>query len=272
MYMYPRISIITIVKNGMPFVHGTINSVLSQTYQNIEYIIIDGVSTDGTRELVEGFVKEGGTIIFRSESDKGIAEAFNKGIALATGDYLLFLNSDDALANSEVIQEMVSQIIKNSYPTFLYGDCDILDRESSQILYRDVVTNFPQAIHHGAVLPHPSTFTNRHYFEKYGVFDIDYKIGMDFEWMIRGGLVERIIHIPLLVTLVRNGGLSGRVDQKKVVGEIIRALKKNGLITSRLAELQVRGYFAIRRYAKWILSASGLYEVFVGYRDGKKSV
>ena len=266
-----RISIITIVHNGLPFIEQTIKSVLTQTYKNIEYIVIDGVSTDGTQNSIEQYIREGAGIIYLSEPDKGISDAFNKGISLASGDYLLFLNSDDALASENVIQEVVVEIIRNNYPTFLYGDCEILDRQTSKILYRDIVTNFPQSILKGAVLPHPSSFTNRKYFDQYGAFDLNYKIAMDFEWMIRGGLVEKIVHVPLLVSLVRNGGLSGRVDQQKVANEIILALKKNGLITSYPMELRLRGYFAVRRLAKQILSSSGLYEVFASYRDGKKS-
>ena len=221
-----RISIITIVRNGLPFIEQTIKSVLTQTYKNIEYIVIDGVSTDGTQNSIEQYIREGAGIIYLSEPDKGISDAFNKGISLASGDYLLFLNSDDALASENVIQEVVVEIIRNNYPTFLYGDCEILDRQTSKILYRDIVTNFPQSILKGAVLPHPSSFTNRKYFDQYGAFDLNYKIAMDFEWMIRGGLVEKIVYVPLLVSLVRNGGLSGRVDQQKVANEIILALKK----------------------------------------------
>jgi glycosyltransferase involved in cell wall biosynthesis len=267
-----KISIITIVRNGFPFVEQTIKSVLAQTYKNIEYIVIDGVSTDGTQNSIEQFIKGGARIIYLSEPDKGISDAFNKGITLATGDYILFLNSDDALASENIIQEVVVEIIRNNYPTFLYGDCDILDRQTSKFLYRGIVTNFPQSILKGAVLPHPSMFTNRKYFDQYGVFDLSYKIAMDFEWMIRGGLAAEIVRAPLLVSLVRNGGLSGRVDQQKVVNEIVLALKKNVLIKSYPMDLRVRAYFALRRLAIHILSSSSLYEAFVSYKYGRKSV
>ena len=90
-----KISIITIVRNGMPFVEQTIKSVLVQTYKNIEYIVIDGASTDGTQAMIESRINDGARIVYRSESDAGIADGFNKGLSLATGDYLLFLNADD---------------------------------------------------------------------------------------------------------------------------------------------------------------------------------
>jgi glycosyltransferase involved in cell wall biosynthesis len=266
-----KISIITIVFNGIPFIEKTIKSVLAQTYQNIEYIVIDGASTDGTQNLIEQFIKDGAEIIYRSDPDKGISDAFNKGISLATGEYLLFLNSDDALAHIEVIQEVTAAIACNHFPIFLYGDCDILDRQTSKVLYRDIVTNFPQSVLKGAILPHPSLFTSKKYFDQYGVFDLNYKIAMDFEWMIRGGPEEKIVHVPLLVSSVRNGGLSGRVGQRKVADEIIAALKKNGLIENYSMELRIWSYFALRRFAKWILSELGLYGVLVNYRDCKKS-
>lgn len=267
-----KISIITVVRNGIPFIEQTIKSVLSQSYKDIEYIVIDGASTDGTIDLLGQYIFAGAKLKFLSEPDKGISDAFNKGISLARGDYLLFLNSDDSLANHTVIQEVVTQIIENNCPTFIYGDCNILDRESNQILYRDIVTDFPGSILKGVILPHPSLFTNKRYFQKYGLFDLNYQIAMDFEWMIRGGLKEKIVHVPLLVSAVRNGGLSGRVEKKIVAREILLALKKNGIVTSYFLELRVRGYFALRRFAKLILNSSGLYPIFISSRNAKKSI
>ena len=264
------ISVITAVRNGAPYFEETVKSVIHQSYQNFEYIVIDGGSTDDTLSIIKK--NDTGITNWISEPDMGISDAFNKGISLATGDYLLFLNSDDALAQNDVIEKVSSAIIANHFPTFLYGDCDILDRQTSEVLYRHIGTNFPPSILKGAILPHPSLFTSRKYFDQYGVFDLNFKIAMDFEWMIRGGLYEKIVHIPLLVSMVRNGGLSGRLGQQKVADEIILALKKNGLITSYFMELRIGGYFALRRFAKTVLSRLGLYGALTGYRHTKKSV
>jgi glycosyltransferase involved in cell wall biosynthesis len=260
----PKITIITVVRNGMPFIGQTIDSVLMQQYQKMEYIIVDGVSEDGTIDVIKA--RQSGIACWTSEKDDGIADAFNKGLSLATGDYLLFLNSDDALANAGVIAEIAERIVEKDYPLLIYGDCDVLDRDSSRHLYRASIQFSKAGMLRGQMLPHPSMFAHRHYFEKYGDFDRQFSIAMDYEWLLRGGQQERIVHVPLLVTNVRNGGISTR-DQSRVVNEIILALKKNGYLTSPWAELCVRGYFSVRSFLKAMLKAMGLYQIFAHFRN-----
>jgi glycosyltransferase involved in cell wall biosynthesis len=262
--IHPGISVITIVRNGMPFLEQTINSVLSQCYRNFEYIVIDGGSTDGTVDVIKS--RESGITKWVSEKDEGIADAFNKGLSLATGDYILFLNSDDALANPNVLGGMAEKIVENEFPALIYGDCDVLDRSSEQILYRAIIKFFPDGLRRGQMLPHPSLFTKRSYFEKYGAFDTQFKIAMDYEWLLRGGFKQRIVHVPLLVTNVRTGGIS-TLNQSLVVDEIVLALKKNGYISSRWAELKMRGYFYARSLTRFILNCVGLYTMFAYFRN-----
>jgi glycosyltransferase involved in cell wall biosynthesis len=260
----PKISIITIVRNGMPFVEQTIDSVLGQSYLNSEYIVIDGGSTDGTIGIIKS--REAGITRWVSEKDEGIADAFNEGLSFATGDYLLFLNSDDALANLNVLVDMAKKIVENEFPSLIYGDCDVLDRDSDKVLYRAIINFSRDGLRRGHMLPHPSLFANRNYFEKYGAFDARFKIAMDYEWLLRGGLKERIVHVPLLVTNVRAGGIS-TLDESRVVGEIISALKKNGYISSRWDELEMRGYFSGRSLIKAMLKSMGLYKLLVHHRN-----
>lgn len=266
--MYPTLSVITAVRNGMPYVEQTINSVLMQNYRALEYIVIDGGSTDGTVDVIKSH--ESGIVKWISESDEGIADAFNKGLSFATGDYLLFLNSDDALANPNVLNAMAKRIVESGSPALIYGDCDVLDRDSDKILYRAAIKFSRNGLRRGQMLPHPSLFANRSYFEKYGSFDARFKIAMDYEWLLRGGLKERIVHVPLLVTNVRTGGIS-TLDQNRVVGEIISALKKNGFISSRWAELEMRGYFSARSLTKALLKSIGLYKMFAYLRIKRAS-
>jgi glycosyltransferase involved in cell wall biosynthesis len=261
---HPKISIITVVRNGMPYVEQTIESVLNQGYNDMEYIVIDGGSTDGTIEAIKSY--ESRISKWISERDEGIADAFNKGLSFATGDYLLFLNSDDALANQNVLKEIAEKIVLNEFPPLIYGDYNILGRDSGEIMYHGTVKLTRKGLLHGQVLPHPCLFTKRSYFEKYGGFDPQFRIAMDYEWLLRGGLVERIEHVPLLVSNIRDGGIS-TLNHEKVVDEIVSALKKNQFIRSVAGEYKMRGYFFIRSFLRKALSYFGLYNLFFKMRN-----
>jgi glycosyltransferase involved in cell wall biosynthesis len=244
------ISIITIVRNGAEFIRDTIESVLSQTYTNIEYILIDGLSTDGTVEIIQS--NESKIAYWKSEKDEGIADAFNKGFAASTGDYILYLNADDKLAHANVVSDMVKGIHEYNFPTLIYGDIDYIDRHSGQLIRHASIPFSSAGFLKGRMFPHPSLFTHRRYFEKYGVFDTAFKITMDYEWLLRGVLIEKVVHIPILVTCFRDGGIS-TVNNQRVKNETILALKKNGFIRSRFAEARLRAYFYIRTSVKLCL-------------------
>lgn len=252
----PKISIITVVRNGAQFVGQTIASVRSQSYSNIEYIVVDGGSTDGTLDIIRA--NEAGIARWISEADQGIADAFNKGLALATGDYLLFLNADDALAAQDVVADVVDLIQVHSQPEIFYGDCDLLDRQSEEVLSRTSITFQSEKMRYGHMIPQPAMFTRRSYFEKYGKFDTTFRIAMDYEWLLRGGLSERVVHVPLLVTRVHDGGVSTQ-SRAAVINEIVRALQKNRLITNGFGEGKLRAYFLARAAAKKMLKFFGLY-------------
>ncbi len=262
------ISVITIVRNGMPFIDETIKSVLGQSYPAFEYIVIDGESTDGTVEVIKSY--QGGISKWISEKDKGIADAFNKGLSFATGEYILFLNADDALATPDVLEHIAEEITQNDYPSLLYGDYNILERNSGKFIYHGIINLTHNGLLQGQILPHPCLFTHRSYFDKYGGFDPAFKIAMDYEWLLRGGFIERIVHVSLVVSNIRDGGISTQ-DPGKVVDEIISALKKNNIIGSAIGEYKMRGYFFIRAFARKLLSAIGLYRLFFNIRNRFKN-
>ena len=262
--MYPRISVITIVKNGMPFIRETIESVLSQTYHNVEYIVVDGNSQDGSLELIQSYDERLSRWV--SGDDAGIADAFNTGFSISTGDYILYLNADDALIHSRVLEEVARKIQEFGCPDFIYGDCEVVDRHSSELLYKASISITIEKFLKGQIFPHPSTFTKRKYFTDFGLFDSKFKIAMDYEFFLRGIKDVRIIHAPILVTKVRNGGVS-TFSQARVVNEIIAALKKNGYLSSLIDEPRLRFYFWIRRCIRNLLSALGLYGIFVKIRQ-----
>ena len=255
-----RISVITVVRNGVEFVEETMLSVLGQSYKNIEYIIIDGGSSDGTVNIIKKHAPK--LAYWRSEKDDGIADAFNKGVLAATGQYLMLLNADDKLANSDVVSEVAKALEKQSYPALLYGDCEVLDRATGNFLYRaSISVPSKMQLCFGKMIPQPSLFSHRSYFDKYGLFDMNFKIAMDFEWLLRGGMQERLVHSPLLVTSVRTGGVS-TANRENAVREIIRALRKNGYISSDLHAFCLRSYFALRGRLKGWLSKLRLFGLF----------
>ena len=257
-------SIITIVKNGMPYFRDTVSSVANQGYKNYEYIVIDAESSDGTVDVI----KSNQSNVYRwvSEPDNGIASAFNKGINFAKGDYILFLNADDSLIDPDTLSKVSNAISENQYPDFLYGDCEVIDRTTAKTLYRASIDITLKDFLYGRTFPHPSTFTKKEYFQKYGFFDEKFKIAMDYELFMRGIHESRIVHTPILVTRVRNGGVS-TLDQKHVAKEIILALKKNGYLNKYFAESRLRFYFWIRRCVSSILSAMGIYKSFQEIRN-----
>jgi len=253
--MDPVITVVTAVRNGMPFVAKTIESVLAQSYRGIEYIVIDGGSSDGTLDVVRK--NESRIAKWLSEPDRGIAEAFNKGLRFATGDYVMFLNSDDWLADPDAMARMMAAAGENGWPQVIYGDCDLYDRDAGRFLYRASIPYDRGALLRGKALPHPGMLTRREYFARFGTFDESFRIAMDFEMFLRGIPETGAVHMPTLITNVRSGGLS-TLDRPFVLEEIIRALRKNGYLRSGFAELRLRGYYFARSLARRALTALGV--------------
>lgn len=236
------VSIITIARNSRDFVEETIESVISQDYPHIEYIVVDGASTDGTVDIIRKYESRASKFI--SEPDDGIADAFNKGFRSSTGEYILFLNSDDRLASPSVIKRMVDAIVSTGGPELIYGDCDMVDRQSGQRLYKASIEFLPAAFKRGRTLPHPSLFTSRAYFDRYGMFDTQFRIAMDYELLLRGALQSRVVRVPIVVTEVRTGGISTR--SPVVISEIVRALRKNRIIRTPIGAVALLSYFRFR--------------------------
>jgi len=176
------------------------------------------------------------------------------------------LNADDYLVDKSSIEKIVAKIHEHQYPTLIYGDCNVLDRDSGDLLYTANIDFSPKNMGRGAIIPHPSLLTKKSYFEKYGLFDINFKIAMDYEWLVRGAAEEMISHAPVLVTNVRNGGVS-TFDRSKVIDEMVLALKKNNKIVSIWGEIELRAYFFLRLFIKSVLNIFGLYRLFTFIRD-----
>ena len=182
--MVEKISVITVSFNSAKTIRNTIESVLSQDYQHIEYIVIDGGSTDGAVDIVQEYGNRITKVI--SESDNGIYDAMNKGIRAATGDVIGFINSDDYYPVSDVLTNVMQVFTEESYD-ICYGDLCYVDQNKTNEIVRYWKSSkyIAGSFRNGWCPPHPTFFVRRNIYEHYGMFDLDYKIAADFELMMR---------------------------------------------------------------------------------------
>ena len=223
-----KLSIITIVRNGEKTIKDTMESVLSQTYSDIEYILIDGCSTDKTVEIINGYEKQISKFI--SEPDEGIYDGLNKGVSLATGDVIAFLHSDDVYANETVISDIVNCFDNDTQG--VYGDLVYTDKADMNKVFRYWKScDFSLSLlSKGWMPPHPTLFLRREVYQKYGAFDISFKIAGDYDFMLRI-LKDNIAvkYLPQVIYKMRLGGESNRsiqniLDKSK---EDLRAMRNN---------------------------------------------
>ena len=180
-----KISIITVVYNNSGTIANAIESVLSQNYTNVEYIIIDGNSNDGTLEIINKYASNISKIV--SEKDNGIYDAMNKGLKLATGDVIGILNSDDLYANNSILNEVMTQFNNDPDLDILYGDLVYVKNDNVDKVVRNWISNpyYKNFFENGNVPPHPSLFVKKSVYEKAGLFDLNFKLAADYEFMLR---------------------------------------------------------------------------------------
>jgi len=228
----PSITVITVVYNAKSLIEATMKSVLQQTYTSVEYIIIDGASTDGTIQLIDPYRSK--LAFFVSEKDKGIYDAMNKGIKAATGDVVGILNSDDQYIDEYVIEKIIYAFINDDIDS-LYTDLYIIDDKDEKKIIRDCkYTNYkPGMFLWGWHPPHPTFFVKRTVYLKYGYFNMSFKIASDYEFMLRVIEKNRIKtkHISIYSILMRNGGISTSSFKNIFLSqkECIRAMNINNI-------------------------------------------
>jgi glycosyltransferase len=179
-----KVSIITVVYNNKDTIKDAIESVLNQTYKNIEYIIIDGGSIDGTVEIIKSYGNKIDKFI--SEKDNGIYDAMNKGIKLATGDIVGILNSDDFYASNDIIEKVVNEF-KEKKVDSVYGDLVYVNAKNTDKIVRYWKSKpFKEGLFKKGWHPaHPTFFVKKEIYDKYGIFNLDFKIAADYELMLR---------------------------------------------------------------------------------------
>jgi glycosyltransferase involved in cell wall biosynthesis len=227
-----KISIITVVRNNEATIKETIDSVLSQTHKDIEYIVVDGASTDGTVEIVSSYGNKINKFI--SEQDMGLYDAINKGIDLATGDVVGILHSDDLYLDPEVLSKVSSEFVNNSSLDACYSDMVYVDRHNSSRIVRYWKTSkfIPGSFAKGWSPPHPTFFVNRKIYEKLGSYNLKYSIASDTELMMRLLEVHKInvTYIPQLWVKMRMGGISTDIrNLLKQNKEVLTALETHNL-------------------------------------------
>lgn len=230
--MNPKVSIITVCYNSEKTIEDTLQSVLNQSYQNIEYIVIDGVSTDSTLSIINNYKDKITTIV--SEKDNGIYDAINKGIRLATGDIIANLNSDDFYIDNNVIADVVTTFEKEKTDT-LYADLYYVDAVDTNKIVRYWKSKpYKEGLFlKGWMPPHPTFFVKKEVYQQYGLFDLQFKSAADYEIMLR--FIHRfktsIAYLPRVIVKMRVGGVSNANLKNRIKAnqEDRKAWKVNGL-------------------------------------------
>lgn len=230
-----KISIITVVFNNEKTIEDTILAVESQTHPDIEHIVVDGASTDGTMDVVRRH--QGKIAKLVSEPDEGIFDAMNKGIKLATGEVIAFLNADDIYADNTVLEWVASVFADTSveacYANLVYVDPVDLNKVVRFWKSQDFK---PGLFQKGWVPAHPTFFARKKVYQQYGDYDVSLRLASDFELMLR--FLEKFkvksVYIPRVFVKMRTGGVSNNsirnIIQQNM--DIYRACKKNGVPVS----------------------------------------
>lgn len=232
-----KISIITATYNSASTVKNTIESVLRQSYTDIEYIIVDGKSKDNTIDIVKSYeARFNGRLRWISEPDKGIYDAMNKGINLATGDVVGILNSDDFFTSDSIIQS-VADALKDESLDSVFGDIHFVDDSdlTKSVRYYSSALFRPWKLRFGYMPAHPSFYARRKVFEQNGLYSLDYKIASDYDMMVRlfykAGITYK--YLPLDMVTMRTGGVSTANLKNRILitREDVKACRTYGMYT-----------------------------------------
>lgn len=235
-------SIITVTYNSAATLRDTIQSVLTQSYPNIEYILVDGASKDNTVDIIKEYEPQfNGRLRWISEKDKGLYDAMNKGFRMATGDVIGIINSDDLLAESDAIGKVMRCFEENPDAEAVYADLYYVAQNDTSKIIRHWISGKQRPFRYGWHPAHPTFYVKREVYQKYGLFDLGFKLAADFELMLR--LIDKysikLTYLPEALVRMRLGGATSKnfANIKKQNIECVNAFKKNGLKVSCLYPL-----------------------------------
>ena len=234
-----KISLITVTFNSGGTLRDTIQSVLSQTYYDIEYIIVDGHSQDNTVDIIKEYEPLfDGRLKWISEKDQGLYDAMNKGFQMATGDMVGIINADDLLAEATAIEKVIDCFEGHKDIDCVYADLYYVSQYDTSKIVRHWITGKQRSFSKGWHPAHPTFYVKREIYSKYGLFDLDFKFAADFELMLR--LVEkehiRLFYLPEPLVRMRLGGTTSKnlTNIRKGNIECLNAFRKNGIPVSVL--------------------------------------
>jgi glycosyltransferase involved in cell wall biosynthesis len=229
-----KLTLITATYNSAASIKTCLDSVVSQDYNDLEYLIIDGKSSDDTLNVVKKYQKKYSYIKLISEKDYGIYDALNKGVQLASGDVIGFVHSDDLLADKRIVADIINQL-QNNQNDGVYGDLQYVDKfDLDKVIRLWKSCTFKSGLLKQGWMPaHPTLFLKKGVYEKHGVFDLIYKISADYDFMLRvlKDNSLKFAYLPKVITKMRLGGASNR-SLKNIVTkskEDYRAIKSNNV-------------------------------------------
>jgi glycosyltransferase involved in cell wall biosynthesis len=232
-----KISIITVCYNSAATIRDTIDSVIAQTYPHIEYIIVDGASTDNTIAVIGEYQDKITCII--SEPDKGLYDAMNKGILAATGEIIGILNSDDIYESTHIISYIATYFATHPHSDLIFGDVVFVKPDQLNTITRYYNAQHFKAwkLRFGWMPPHPATFIRKTAYQKVGLYSLDYKISADYELFVKMLLINclKYTRINKVLVRMRTGGISssGIIRSNiKLNIEIVKACRSNGIYTN----------------------------------------
>lgn len=259
-----KISIITVCYNSAATIEDTLKSVLKQNYNNYEYLIIDGKSTDDTLKIVKRYEKKfKGKMRVVSEKDKGLYDAMNKGIKLATGDIIGIINSDDVLLGSNVFSSIVENFDENT--DILYGDL-IYCNESLTLPVRNYISGKNSSL--SWCPAHPTMYIRKSIYEKFGDYKLQYRVAADFDLMVRLNVNRcKFKYLRRYLVLMRMGGTSnGLKGYIRGFKDSCTILKDNSVNFSFIRS-GIRVLNTISQYITTFFNRKKLQEILKKYND-----
>lgn len=226
----PLITVITPVLNGSKYLEDCILSVIGQTYDHVEYILIDGGSTDGSLDIIRKY--EHAIDYWVSEPDRGIYDAINKGISLSRGEWICVLGADDYLFKNDVLTKMASRLAEcDPAVKLVYGSVAMIGGDEILCVIGEAWSKAKEKLGEIISVPYPGLMHRRIWFERYGLYDTSYRIASDYEMLLRGWPHEEALHVPgLMMVGMRTGGVSNASKHAfDSLREIRRAQKIHGI-------------------------------------------